>query len=59
MFGPKYLVAPVLTQGMTERTVYLPHGHWRSIHDDTVYSGEQTITVPAPLEIIPVYEKLG
>ncbi|MCH5185562.1 MAG: glycoside hydrolase family 31 protein [Oscillospiraceae bacterium] len=58
MFGPKYLVAPVLYRGMTEREVYLPEGEWRNIHDNTVYTGGGTITAAAPVEIIPVYEKL-
>ena len=57
MFGDKYLVAPVLYQGMTERSVYLPEGSWRSIHDGRVYDGQQTINAAAPIEIIPVYEK--
>ena len=58
MFGPSYLTAPVLYQGMTEREVYLPRGQWRDIHTGTVYEGGQTITAPAPIQIIPVYEKL-
>ena len=57
MFGYKYLVAPVLYQGMTERTVYLPKGSWKDIHNGTIYSGKTEITVPCPLEIIPVFEK--
>lgn len=59
MFGDKYLVAPVLYQGMTERKVYLPKGTWKSIHDGAEYSGNSEITVAAPLEIIPVFEKIG
>lgn len=59
MFGHKYLVAPVMYQGMTERSVYLPEGTWKSIHDGTVYDGNVDITVEAPLEIIPVFEKIG
>lgn len=58
MFGSKYLVAPVLYQGMTERCVYLPQGRWKNIHSGEIYSGLQTITADAPLDIIPVYEKL-
>lgn len=58
MFGSKYLVAPVLYQGMTKRAVYLPEGKWRSIHDGGIYSGAQTITAAAPVDIIPVYERL-
>ena len=59
MFGDKYLVAPVMYQGMTERMVYLPEGVWKSIHDGTEYKGNAEITVEAPLEIIPVFEKVG
>ncbi len=58
MFGPKYLVAPVMYQGMTERPVYLPHGRWRNIHDGAIIDGAKRITAAAPLAIIPVYEKL-
>lgn len=58
MFGSRYLVAPVLYQGMTERTVYLPEGIWKSIHDGCIYEGKQEILVQTPLEIIPVFEKL-
>jgi len=58
MFGNKYLVAPVMYEGMTERMVYLPKGNWRSIHDGTVYEGSVEITVETPLDIIPVFEKM-
>lgn len=59
MFGDRYLVAPVMYQGMTERMVYLPEGIWKSIHDGTEYKGNAKITVEAPLEIIPVFERVG
>lgn len=58
MFGPKYLVAPVMYQGITEREVYLPHGSWRDIHSGNIFEGGRTITAPAPLEIMPVFEKI-
>lgn len=58
MFGSKYLVAPIMYQGMTERNVYLPSGSWKNIHDGIVYNGDQTIHADAPIEIIPVFEKL-
>lgn len=58
MFGPKLLVAPVLYQGVTSREVYLPQGTWKNIHTGETLSGGQTITVSAPLEIIPVFERL-
>lgn len=58
MFGPAYLVAPVMYQGMTERDVYLPEGNWKSIHDGNIYSGGKTIHADAPIDIIPVFEKI-
>ncbi|MBR0366186.1 MAG: glycoside hydrolase family 31 protein [Clostridia bacterium] len=58
MFGPKYLVAPVLYLGMTERTVYLPKGKWKSIHDGRIYEGANVINTAAPIDIIPVFERI-
>ena len=57
MFGEKYLVAPVLGPGLRERQVYVPKGTWRNVDTGEVISGGQTVTVPAPLEVIPVLEK--
>ncbi len=58
MFGPEYLVAPVLYPGQRERSVYLPEGQWQDVADGTVYNGGQRITVDAPLEKIPVFKRL-
>lgn len=58
MFGGRYLVAPVMYEGMRERNVYLPEGKWKDIHTGEIVEGGQTILAAAPLEIIPVYEKL-
>lgn len=59
MFGPDLLVAPILYSGVKERTVYLPEGEWRDIADDAVYQGGQTVTVPAPLGVLPVFARDG
>ncbi|MBQ8344954.1 MAG: glycoside hydrolase family 31 protein [Clostridia bacterium] len=58
MFGSRYLVAPVTELGMTERQVYLPTGRWKDFHGDAVYEGGQTVTVPTPLSVTPVFERL-
>ncbi len=60
MFGPDLLVAPVFEKGATERTVYLPEGAvWQDAYTKETYPGGQTVTVPAPLGIIPVMIRDG
>ena len=58
MFGSRYLVAPVLYEGMTKREVYLPAGTWRDLNTGEVLAGGRTVTADAPVEVIPVYERL-
>lgn len=58
MFGSDYLVAPVLELGARERSVYLPKDKWESISDNKIYDGGQTVTVPAPLDVMPVFKRL-
>ena len=58
MFGSRYLVAPVLYAGVTKRRVYLPAGKWRDIRNGTEYEGGQEIETAAPVDEIPVFEKL-
>ena len=56
MFGDDVLVAPILALGVRERDVYLPKGEtWMDTHTGRIYEGGQTVTVPAPLEVIPVF----
>ncbi len=58
MFGPDLLVAPVMEKGVTEREVYLPFGaKWTDAYTGKQYDGGQTVTVPAPIDIIPVFKK--
>ena len=58
MFGSRYLVAPVLYAGMAERDVYLPAGKWKNMATGEELAGGRKVTVAAPLEVIPVFEKL-
>ena len=58
MFGGKYLVAPVLQLGQFRREVYLPAGSWKLTSTGEVSQGGQTVTVDAPLEYMPVFERL-
>ena len=57
MFGSRYLVAPVMYAGIRSRSVYLPAGRWQDVDTQMVYDGGQRVTVDAPLERMPVFEK--
>ena len=59
MYGPKYLVAPILTPGQTKREVYLPEAgtKWKGV-DGNTYDGGKSVTVDAPIETMPVFTKL-
>lgn len=59
MFGSKYLVAPILELNCYERDCYLPAGKWKDIRDGKEYAGGQTIKAAAPIDSIPVFEKIG
>lgn len=60
MFGPDLLVAPVMEEGVTERSVYLPKGAaWKDAYTKKTYEGGQRVTVPAPIDIIPVFMRDG
>ena len=60
MFGTDLLVAPVMEEGVTERTVYLPKGAaWKDAYTKKTYEGGQRVTVPAPIDIIPVFMRDG
>ena len=58
MFGSKYLVAPILHLNEFERDVYLPAGRWKNVNNGEILEGGKTVTVKAPIEEIPVFEKL-
>ncbi|KAJ9298333.1 CAZyme family GH31 [Paecilomyces variotii] len=61
MFGPRLLVTPVTTPNVTEWSVYLPQTGTREIKPWTywwtneTYAGGQIVTVPAPIEHIPIF----
>lgn len=63
MFGKELLVAPVVKKGARSKNVYLPEGNWIAYHNGqkraTEYTGEQWITVDAPLNTIPMFVRKG
>ena len=59
LLGDRILVAPVVSQGVTRRLVYLPEGTWYDYWTDQRFTGPAWIVKEAPLDICPVYVKAG
>ena len=60
LFGSEILVAPVTVAHAADRKVYLPAGRWLDYNDKrTVYPGQTTVTVPAPLQELPLFVREG
>ncbi len=74
MLGADVLAAPVVTQGATDRRVYLPEGRWvdlwRSVTFDdegrfeigdgsAVLDGRRHVDVPAPVGQVPLFVRSG
>ena len=57
MFGPDYLVVPVLEAGLRKVNAYLPKGRWQNIDTQEVFQGESWVEMDAPLDIIPVLKR--
>nr|AIF26052.1 putative glucosidase [uncultured bacterium Ad_125_D08] len=58
MFGSRYLVAPIFALNQFEREVYLPAGRWRLTGTGEAYEGGRRVRVEAPIEYMPVFERL-
>jgi alpha-D-xyloside xylohydrolase len=59
MFGNSLLVAPILSAGATNRSVYLPEGKWIDFWNGTTSDGGQTISKSVDIQTIPLYVKAG
>jgi len=59
LWGHNMIIAPVFTEGQTQRQVVLPSGKWVDFWTDQEMSGNQTITASFNIEKIPVFIKSG
>ncbi len=59
LWGSAMLVSPVVQSGQRSKTVYLPKGTWIEYWTDERFSGNQNVTVRAPLDRMPVFVKSG
>ncbi len=57
MFGQSFLVAPIIYEGHTSRSVYFPEGKWMSFFTGDTLIGPCWQTVTAQLEEIPLFIK--
>ncbi len=58
-WGDSILVAPVLEQGATHRTTYLPHGLWWDYWSNNRIDGGREVTREVSLDTLPLYIKAG
>lgn len=59
LLGDALLVAPVLDEGVRERTVRLPRGRWYDRRTGAAHEGPGYVTLPAPLDVTPVLVRAG
>ncbi len=62
MFGDALLVSPVVTEGETEHSVYLPQGTWFDYASGARLSGGKTVTVKTKVKTwddIPLFVRSG
>jgi alpha-D-xyloside xylohydrolase len=59
LLGDSLLVAPVIEPGSVTRKLYLPRGQWVNYWTGERYQGGADVTVPAPLEQIPILVRAG
>lgn len=57
MLGDSLLVAPVLEEGASTRSVYFPAGTWFNVWTGESVDGAQRITVDGPIGRPPVYSR--
>ncbi|HEX5997428.1 MAG TPA: TIM-barrel domain-containing protein [Jiangellales bacterium] len=55
LLGDDLLVAPVVEPGAEQWEVYLPEGEWVDAWTGEGFGGARVVTVPAPLDRIPVF----
>lgn len=59
LLGAHLLVAPVIEQAATSRKLYLPQGEWVDYWSGERYTGGKDVTVPAPIDQIPILVRAG
>jgi len=58
-FGHSFLVAPVVQQGAQSKQVFLPNGKWYDFYTDSLFTGNSSWIIDAPLHKLPLFVKAG
>ena len=59
MLGDALMLCPVVTAGTSQRQVVLPPGVWHDFWSGRSYAGDETVTLAAPLERLPILVRGG
>lgn len=59
LLGDDLLVAPVLVEGQTARDIWLPPGRWRDYWSEAEFAGGWLRACPAPLDTLPMFQRLA
>jgi alpha-glucosidase (family GH31 glycosyl hydrolase) len=59
LWGDDLLVAPVTREGATAWPVYLPRGAWFDFWTSERHDGARGVTIPAPLDRLPLLVRAG
>jgi len=59
MFGEDILFAPIVNQGETKRTIYLPQGKWVNVNHKKIYDGGQFVEATAEINQFVAFVKNG
>lgn len=59
MLGPSLLIAPVLDEGATKRSVYLPAGRWFEAASGAIATGPTTVELDVVLGALPTFVREG
>ena len=53
------LFAPIVNEGQTERSVYLPEGEWINVNDRKEYRGRRIVSCHAEIDKFIAFVKKG
>ncbi len=60
LVGDEFLVAPVLYEAQPARDIYFPAGTWRDYWNGQTFTGPAVAECyPAPLDVLPLFERIG